>query len=333
MILFAQRACTIIYNYLLSNDSGSGYWLIPINSCPVVPITFLTAGVPFKLVDIEQETYCMDRKWIMESIRDPECKGMIYIYSYGLEISMDSLFKRIKNERPDFRIIEDKCLGSPSFDESDASVYSDLCLYSTGYSKFADVGYGGFAVHHYPVKYTHHSTQFDKAHLRNIEYEYKKCLKRNETIKKPDPAWLDDRPLLQDEQVYVRAVMTQKEKINQKKETINSIYKASIPEKYWLCANGLPVDSWRFNILVPSARDEVLKEIFRNNLFAGSHFQPVEKLFDVPVVGSGNTARSIYKRVLNLFNDKYFSINQAKFVSNIIGHVLQEEIKDEYTLQ
>ena len=54
------------------------------------------------------------------------------------------LFNKIKLIQPDSKIIDDKCLCLPNFDEL-INNNVDLVLYSTGYAKQIELGYGGYA--------------------------------------------------------------------------------------------------------------------------------------------------------------------------------------------
>jgi len=54
-IVQAPRASAILYHVLASREQKKP-WLLPANICPIVPITFLKARVPFELVDISAET-------------------------------------------------------------------------------------------------------------------------------------------------------------------------------------------------------------------------------------------------------------------------------------
>ncbi len=49
------RASAILYNLLVSQKQTKP-WLLPANICPIVPITFMKADVPFEFVDISSET-------------------------------------------------------------------------------------------------------------------------------------------------------------------------------------------------------------------------------------------------------------------------------------
>ena len=60
MIVFEQRASTILH-HLLQAAPAAGVWLLPANVCPIVPLTLLKTGRPFELVDIHEQTWCMNQ--------------------------------------------------------------------------------------------------------------------------------------------------------------------------------------------------------------------------------------------------------------------------------
>ena len=59
MTILAPRASAILYDVLRS-QAGRPTFLLPANICPIVPITFLKAGVAFEFVDIAPDTLNMD---------------------------------------------------------------------------------------------------------------------------------------------------------------------------------------------------------------------------------------------------------------------------------
>ena len=61
-----------------------------------------------------------------------------------MKIEKESIAKKLA---PHLKIIDDACLSYPNFN-SKISHQVDLELYSTGYSKPVDIGYGGFAKIH-----------------------------------------------------------------------------------------------------------------------------------------------------------------------------------------
>ncbi len=52
--------------------------------------------------------------------------------------------KEIKENHPDLLLIDDRCLCVPDL-EPDLSSPAEVILYSTGYGKIVDLGFGGYA--------------------------------------------------------------------------------------------------------------------------------------------------------------------------------------------
>ena len=318
MITFSPRASSIIFNFLKTNYN-SGYYLIPLNACPVVPLTFLKAEVPFKLIDIEGENYCIDRDEIFKHLKRKSCKGLLFIYTYGLDYDFKSFFNDIKKYRPDFSIIEDKCLNIPSFNENDPPDYSDLILYSTGYGKYIDIGYGGFGYVN-SLNYQKHFLEFDKNDLNKIYSLYKKYMAKNYRIRSANCDWLQNTPFKMEVDNYMFNINKSFNHLKDHKKRINSIYLENLPNHCILKVNEYPLYNWRFNILVEN-KEKILSDIFANGHFASSHYQPIDGVFDVKQKRKSN-AEQLYSKVINLFNDENITEHQAKKITKIINNSL-----------
>ena len=143
MILFEARASIILYNILTSLEKPKKF-ILPLNVCPIVPATFLKAKVEFEFIDISLETLCIDEKLLLNKVHDKNIGGVLYVKTYGIELDTTQLFKDIKNINQNIFIIDDCCLQIPKFDYTLKESYADLALFSTGYSKYIDIGWGGF---------------------------------------------------------------------------------------------------------------------------------------------------------------------------------------------
>ena len=67
--------------------------------------------------------------------------------------------------------------------------------------------------------------------------------------------------------------------------------------------------NWRFNIRVNN-KEEILKNIFDAGLFASGHYKPLAD--HCPV------AKDLYEHVINLFNDFYYTEEQARRTCEVI---------------
>lgn len=92
------------------------------------------------------------------------------------------------------------------------------------------------------------------------------------------------------------------------KEKLNAVYRKKLPK-----AIQLPeaYQHWRFNILVQN-KEEILKALFDAGLFASSHYKVLGEQ-PAPI------ASNLSAYVINLFNDSYFTAEQAKKCCEIIN--------------
>ena len=94
------------------------------------------------------------------------------------------------------------------------------------------------------------------------------------------------------------------------KEKLNAVYKKMLP-----FAIQLPdaYQHWRFNILTDK-KNEILKALFAEGLFASSHYKSLS--LDCPI------ANNLYSYVINLFNDQYYTEEQAIRTCEIINSII-----------
>lgn len=139
MTVFAPRACAILHDLLQGDDRP---FLIPANICAVVPETFEKAGRAFELVDIQEDTLEIDPEACLDRL---PAGGLLFVRPYGRDRDVDPFFRALKEAQPDLLLIDDKCLCRPDCEGLGISQWADATLFSTGYAKHVDLGYGGFA--------------------------------------------------------------------------------------------------------------------------------------------------------------------------------------------
>ena len=115
----------------------------------------------------------------------------------------------------------------------------------------------------------------------------------------------NERWLLDTKQLYIKmdAMISHKEKVN-------AIYRNSLPESIQLPAQ---YQHWRFNILTDK-KDEILKTLFAEGLFASGHYESQCENCSV--------ASNLNRYIINLFNDGYITVEQAKNICDIINKQL-----------
>jgi len=280
MILFEDRASTVLYNVLKA--IGNKKFLLPLNVCPIVPDTFIKANKEFEFCDINLETLCMDENIILEKIQqDDTIDGILFVKTFGIEFDVQPLFKKIKLINKDIFIIDDMCPCIQEFDYDIENSNADMTLFSSGYSKYVDIGYGGYGF----VKYEIFKDIF------NDKTKTKEFLEYKDEI-------LERIPLMK-----------------QHKNELNKIYKDNIPKHLHL---GDKFNNWRFSLLVEN-KDEILEDIFKiDGLFASSHYPQVDFNYTSnPIINSN--VKKVHDKILNLFNDFRFTKDKAYKVVDIIN--------------
>ena len=115
----------------------------------------------------------------------------------------------------------------------------------------------------------------------------------------------NERWLLDTKQLYIKmdAMISHKEKVN-------AIYRDMLPASIQLPAQ---YQHWRFNILTDK-KDEILKALFAEGLFASNHYPSLS--LDCAI------ANNLHNYVVNLFNDQYYTKEQAIRTCEIINSII-----------
>lgn len=281
MILYEDRAATVLYKVLKALGKKQKF-LLPLNVCPIVPDTFIKANIAFTFIDINLKTLCMDESLILNQLKnDTSITGILFVKTFGINLNTDVLFKQIKSINNDIFIIDDMCPCVQQFNYDINHSYADMALFSSGYSKYIDIGYGGYGF----LKDSRFKKVFEDRSDSKEFLEYKKDI-------------LHQIPLMQ-----------------QHKDELNKIYKNNLPKKILL---GDDFNTWRFSIMVNN-KDIILKKIFEDKtLFASSHYPQIDYNYvDTPLVNS-NT-KKVHDKIINLFNDFRFTKEKAFKVLDIIN--------------
>ena len=305
--IFRNRATAIIHDFIKNNKIKEKF-ILPANICPIVPLVFYKNKIKIKFLDIDKKTLNICKDKVLSEIKNSS--GVLWNHTYGRETNQKKFFKDLKKIKENYLIIDDKCLCIPNT-EFKNNFFSDLEIYSTGYSKYCDIGYGGYGISKKKFKL------FKTKYLKKSEYSLKNkidkfiSLKKNYTNKEIN--WLKNQKINKIN-FYIKSIEKLKNKVNRHKKKINLIYTQNIPSEIILDKN---TNIWRFNILI-NKKETLLKEIFINGLFARSHFYPSSKLFE----NENKTYSDILsKNVVNLFNDLRFSeLNAYKICEIITKH-------------
>ncbi|MEI6143402.1 MAG: hypothetical protein WCP85_29265 [Mariniphaga sp.] len=305
----ANRASTILYRFLLNSNITS--WILPANICYIVPLVFLKAEKNIHFIDISSDTLLIDELELFNLLSYDKVKGVLLNHTYGIEYDFNFLVSSIKSKYPKSSIIEDKCLCIPEFLEH-LNPDIDLVLYSTGYAKSCDLGFGGYGYTNMKIEKNifGYNPKLESSFLENIKMEILggKQFDHQCNIKSD---WLDNSDLPIDINEYFDKIKRVLPDFIDWKNSINIIYGDNIPINIQFPT---VYQNWRFNILTDK-KTEILNKLFSNNHFASSHYADLSFYFQG--IRAVNTD-FIFKKIINLFNDKYISLNQVREIVEII---------------
>ena len=312
-----NRAISILDDFFKSNRTLKKF-LLPSNICYVVPLVLKKNNIHFKFIDISKKDLNMDKNQIIKNIK--KYNGMIWFNTYGNEEKNTNFFKECKLLNKDFVIINDKCLNEPQIKKS-KNCFSDMELYSTGYSKYCDLGYGGFSISKEKIKF--HNTKFLEDDFNKISINIKNSIVSKKKIIDISNNWLK-KELIKDEGNYFSKIKKSIKKIKLHKSRINQIYDEIIPNEVKL---GKKFNLWRYNIYI-SKNEKLLKTIFENNLFASNHYYPSSKIFKSE---KKKITDLLHNNVINLFNDFRYSEDMAEKTAKLVrNHFLMFGTKNFY---
>jgi len=309
-IVYENRASYILYN--IFRKIGKGKVIMPANICPIVPATMIKAGLIPHFIDIDPNELTMDRSILLETLkRNPDgFSGLIWVRTYGNnEPGLNSLIQSVKEIAPSIFFVDDQCLSVPSFAVENNE--ADLLLYSTGYSKIAELGWGGYGFLASGFHYERIPVDYQESAHDELQSIFREAIAKESKIEIPDTPWLDGSvPELSFEE-YKMEVLGLSQKALAHKAKINAIYAEHLPAEVQMHA---AFQQWRFNIQVKN-KEQILNQIFEAGLFASSHYAAVAPLYSPQ---NAAVARDLSRKVMNLFNDERFDEAMAEKAARII---------------
>ncbi|HEX6269288.1 MAG TPA: hypothetical protein VFZ43_03555 [Anaerolineales bacterium] len=306
-IVQAPRASAILYHVLASRQEKQP-WLLPANICPIVPVTFLKAGVPFEFVDISAETLHMDLQQVEDRIEQRKFGGLLYAHTYGEPSTPIDFFNRIKSLDPELLIVDDRCLCIPEFE---AQSSADVILNSTGYAKIVDLHFGGYALLRNSLAYQPAKSPFNADDHNQIERAYKQAVEERVRFLYQDTDWLETDAPLPEWRDYRQQIENGLRLALDQRGGLNEIYASRLPSELQLPQK---YQTWRFNIRVKN-KSKVMQAIFEAGLFASSHYA---SLAGIMAEGGAPYAEALASEVINLFNDHHFDADRAVRICDLI---------------
>ncbi len=306
-IVQAPRASAILYS-ILAQSADSRPWLLPANICPIVPITFLKARVPFQLVDISAATLHIDLELVQAQIQTRRFGGLLYAHTYGEQSTPVGFFSTLKNLDPEFLIVDDRCLCIPDLEPTHPA---DVILYSTGYAKIVELNSGGYAFVKDGLRYQPVHLPFNPIHHDELEKLYKEAVQAREKYIYEDSDWLETATPLAAWYDYQQQIEAGLKASLEQRALLNHIYASRLPREIQLPQE---YQTWRFNIRIKN-KSRVLKAIFNSGLFASSHYA---SMADSLAEGIALQASTLAAEVVNLFNDRHFEEGKAQRICDVI---------------
>ena len=318
--IYRNRASAILYEFLITLDKSTVF-LLPSNSCPILIATFCKAGIKVRLTDIDDQFYLINPSHVFSSLEDAKTPlGLLFIRTYGFINDQSNFFSKIKSQFPNTVIIDDRCLAIPSFEVDEISDPNvDLILFSSGYSKVVELGFGGYGLTQKQINPRKHANlEFNKSDHQLLIDHFRDSLDNDTPFEYPNSNWLDLRTPANSFLDYQSQVTSGLHDAASHKSKINAIYHSEmsgnpsiqlLSPSYW---------NWRFCIL-SDKKEQILKNIFSNNYFASSHYQPVD-----PFLGfkCSPVAFTLHQNVINLFNDFRITVDDAHSISDIVNHTV-----------
>jgi hypothetical protein len=305
-----RRASAILAGFLNGQrTSRRGPVLLPANCCPVLPATILLAGWEYEFVDIDPTHLGPSASQILRRVRDGEVGGVLWVHAFGyVWEGFPDFSSELKRIAPEVLLVDDRCLARPSFEPRNP--LADLELYSTGYSKFVDLGEGGWGFLREAGGFAPLGYGFNETSLGEVVAQFRRSAD-DTPFELPNRSWLDEGPPSWGWDEYVSSIASAIPEATSHREWIARIYRSTLPESIQLKPH---CDDWRVNILVDDPQ-RLLDDLSSNGLFASRHYPSL-----VPAFGSAQVpvARSIAARIVNLFNDRRFTDEMARDACRII---------------
>jgi hypothetical protein len=315
----ARRASTVLYDFLKRDVSNGDKYLLPANICPIVPAVFYKAGVQFKLVDISAKTNCIDWNACLNLAKSDLSNkwNLLYVHSYGYEdFAFATKLKTWKEEFPESKVIDDRCLAKPSLIKQNHM--SDIELYSTGYSKLLEIGHTGWGIYNKEPSELDVNSDYDELLHNALVLTFSECIREEKAVKfNFSSNWLDQQaPILSIKELSKEIQNRLNNSLNRRLK-LNAIYLEYLNE--WAMPSDFNI--WRFNILVPKPA-ELLNSIGAMGHFASSHYQSLTTIFDQK---EAPVASSIGCHIVNLFNDHRYDESRVEDLAKKLRKLLNKK--------
>ena len=335
-LIFSGRGSTALYAILTSLETKERKILLPVNICEIVIPVIQLAGFSPVFYDVNPDTGNSSLENIKAKYTGDEAV-LLAVHNFGVPLEIDLISEWAKEN--EIFLIEDVCnaLGA-TFKNVPVGNLGDASIYSFGYSKIVELGFGGgLTVREsglrQKVKGLISSFDLYSELQKEADHEFQSKLR---TLRKDSGNQMPEiyRPLYED---YAKFLIYRldEQSVNLIKDALVDLDNILLSryQKAMMYKNGIMSSKishvkevpgqifWRYNILVESEwRDELLKLLIDNNIWASKWYPPVNKLFFEENEPGGYPCAELFsKRVINLFVDERFSIAEVKRTINLIN--------------
>lgn len=335
-MLYTGRGSSALYAILNSISVTKRKLLLPVNICEIVIPVIQLAGFSPIFYDVDSDTGNSGLENIKAKYTGEEAV-LLAVHNFGVPLEIDLISEWAKEK--EIFVIEDVCnaLGS-TWKNLPLGNWGNAAIYSFGYSKIVELGFGGgLTVREsglrQKVKELISSFDLYSDLHKEADHEFQsklRILRKDSGNQKPEIY----RPLYED---YAKFLIYRldEQSVNLIKDALVDLdtILSSRHQKAMMYKNGISSSKishiqevpgqifWRYNILVePERRDELLKLLIDNTIWASKWYPPVNKLFfEESESGSYPGAELFSKRVINLFVDERFSITEVKRTISLIN--------------
>jgi dTDP-4-amino-4,6-dideoxygalactose transaminase len=335
-LIYTGRGSSALYAILKSILVSKKNILLPVNICEIVIPLIQMAGFIPVFYDVNATTGNSGLENIKAKYTGEE-SVLLTVHNFGVPLEIDLISEWAKEK--DIFLIEDVCnaLGA-TFKNVPLGNWGDAAIYSFGYSKIIELGFGGgLTVREsglrQKVKELISSFDLYSDLHKEADHEFQsklRILRKDPGNQKPEIY----RPLYED---YAKFLIYRldNQSVNLIKDALANLdnilllryqkamlYKEGISSSKISHIKVVPGQIfWRYNILVePEWRDKLLKLLIDNTIWASKWYPPVNKLFFEESESGGFSGAEIFsKRVINLFVDERFSMTEVKRTISLIN--------------
>jgi len=335
-LIYTGRGSSALYGLLISIPVRNRKILLPVNICEIVIPVMQLAGFSPVFYDVNPDTGNSGLENIKAKYTGEEAV-LLAVHNFGVPLEIDLIFEWAKEN--EIFLIEDVCnaLGA-TCKNLPLGNWGDAAIYSFGYSKIVELGFGGgltireSGLRQKVIELISSFDLYSELH-KEADHEFQsklRILRKDPGNQKPEIY----RPLYED---YAKFLIYRldEQSVNLIKDALADLDKIILTryQKAMMYKNGIRSSKishikevpgqifWRYNILVePEWRDELLKLLIDNNIWASKWYPPVDQLFfEESETAAYSGANLFSKRVINLFVDERFSMTEVKRTISLIN--------------